>query len=57
MNESNEIDSSFSTLNENDFMDLILCGSDKFVNKKNQNILMCTINFIKDSQRSDENLL
>ena len=57
MNESNEIDSSFSTLNENDFMDLILYGSDKFVNKKNQNILMCTINFIKDSQRSDENLL
>ena len=57
MNESNEIDSSFSTLNGNDFMDLILYGSDKFVNKKNQNILMCTINFIKDSQRSDENLL
>ena len=57
MNELNEIDSSFSTLNENKFIDLILYGSDKFDDKKNHNILMSTIKFIKDSQRFDENLL
>ena len=57
MNELNEIDSSFSTLNENKFINLILYGSDKFDEKKNRNILMCTINFIKGSQRFDKNLL
>ena len=57
MNELNEIDSSFSTLNENKFIDLILYGSDKFDGKKNHSILMSTIKFIKDSQRFDENLL
>ena len=36
MNELNEIDSSFSTLNKNKFIDLILYGSDKFDDKKNQ---------------------
>ena len=34
MNELNEIDSSFSTLNENNFIDLILHGNDKFDDKK-----------------------
>ena len=57
MNELNETDSSFSTLNGNKFVDLILYGSDKFDNKKNHNILMCTIKFIKGSQRFDKNLL
>ena len=57
MNELNEIDSSFPTLNENKFIDLILYGSDKFDDKKNRNILMSTIKFIKDSQKFDENLL
>ena len=57
MNELNEIDSSFSTLNENKFIDLILYGSDKFDHKKNHNILMSTIKFTKDSERFDENLL
>ena len=57
MNELNEIDSSFSTLNENKFIDLTLYDSDKFDDKKNHNILMFTIKFIKDSQRFDENLL
>ena len=56
-NELNEIDSSFSTLNENKFIDLILYGSDKFDDKKNRNILMCTIKFIKGSQRFHENQL
>ena len=57
MNELNEIDSSFSALNENKFIDLILHGSNKFDEKKNHNILMFTIKFIKDSRRFDENLL
>ena len=34
MNELNEIDSSFSTLNENNFIDLILHGNNKFDDKK-----------------------
>ena len=35
MNELNEIESSFSALNENKFIDLILYGSDKFDDKRN----------------------
>ena len=57
MTELNEIDSSFSTLNENMFIDLILYGSDKFDDKKSHNILMYTIKFVKGSERFDENLL
>ena len=57
MNELNEIDSPFSTLNENKLIDLLLYGYDKFDDKKNRNILMLTIKFIKGSQRFDENLL
>ena len=57
MNELNETDSSFSTLNKNKFIDLILYGSDEFDDKKNHNILISTIKFIKDSQRFDENPL
>ena len=34
MNELNEIDSSFSTMNENKFIDLILYGSGKFDDKR-----------------------
>ena len=57
MNELNEIDSSFSTPNEKKFIYLILYDSDKLADKKNRRDLMCTIKFIKDSQRFDENLL
>ena len=57
MNELNEIDSSFSTLNENKFIDLLLYCSDEFDDKKYHNILMSTIKSTKDSQRFDENLL
>ena len=55
MNELNETGSSFSTLNDNKFIDLILYGVDKFEDKKNHNILMSTMKFIKDSQRFDKN--
>ena len=57
INDLNEVDSSFCTLNENKFIDLILYGSDKFDAKKSHNILMSTIKFISNSQRFDENLL
>ena len=40
MTDLNEIDSFFSTLNENKFIDLILYGSNKFDDKKNYSILM-----------------
>ena len=43
MNELNEINSSFSTLNENKLIDLILNGSDKFDDKKKNNTLMTTL--------------
>ena len=57
MNELNEIESSFSALNENKFIDLILYGSDKFDDKKKYKILICTIKFINGSQRFEEKLL
>ena len=53
MNELNESYSYFSTRNENNFIDLILYGSDKCDDKKNH----ATIKFINGSQRFEENLL
>ena len=47
MNDLNEIDSSFSTLNDNKFIDFNLQGSDKFDDKKKSNILMSTLKFLK----------
>ena len=38
MNDLNETVSSFSTLNDNKFIDLIFYGSDRFDDKKNRNI-------------------
>ena len=57
INELNEVGISFSSLNENKFIDLILYGSEKFDDKKNDKILISTIKFIKDSQRFNEKLL
>ena len=57
MNDLNEIDSSFSTLNDNTIIDSILYRNDKFEDKKDRIILMSTIQFIKDSHRFDEHLL
>ena len=51
MNGLDKIDYSFSKVNENKFIDLILYGSDKLDDKKNHNILMFIIKIIKDSQR------
>ena len=58
MNDFNEIHSSFSKLNDNDFIFLVYDGSDKFDEKNNHNILMSTIKFfIKISRRLEEHLL
>ena len=48
INDLKESESSFSTLNENKFINLNFFGSNKLDDKKCQNILMCTIKFIKD---------
>ena len=55
MNELDETNSFFSTQNKNNFLDLILYVSDKFDDKKNHNILMCTIKLIKVSQGFENN--
>ena len=40
MNDLNEVDSSFSTLNENRFIDFVSCGSNKFDSKTSRKILI-----------------
>ena len=59
MNDLNEIDCCFSTLNENKSIDLVLHDSDKFKGKKKKkkDILVSTIKFIKDCKRFDEHQL
>ena len=51
MNTLNQIDFSFSILDENKFIDLILYGSDKFDDNNNHKISVPTIKFIKDWQK------
>ena len=48
MNTLNQIDFSFSILDENKFIDLILYGSDKFDDNNKHKISVPTIKFIKD---------
>ena len=43
-------------VSDNNLIGLLLHGDDKFDDKKNKEILMSTIRFIKDSQRFDEQL-
>ena len=57
MNDLKEDDSSFSTLNDNKFIDLLLYANDKFDEKKNCNILISIIKFNKESQRFEEQQL
>ena len=40
MNDLNEVDSSFSKLNENKFIDFVLCGSNKFDCKTSRKIVI-----------------
>ena len=46
----------FSTICDNNLISLLLYGDDTFDETKNRKILMSTIRFIKNSQRSDEQL-
>lgn len=46
---------SFSTLIDNNVIDLVLYGSDIFYDKKNNNIFMITENFIKDLMNTYHN--
>ena len=57
INDFNETDNTFSARNNIKLIDLILYDNDKFDNKKNRKILICTKKLIEDSQRFDEHLL
>ena len=49
MNDLMIIDRSLSSLSQDKLISILLYGSDAFDNKKNRKILICTIQFIKDS--------
>ena len=53
MNDLNIIDTTISSLNETNLVDLLLFGDIKYDSTTNQKILQATINFIKDSTRFD----
>ena len=55
MNDLINIDRSLPSLSQKDkLISILLYGSDAFDNKKNHKILICTIQFIKDSHRFDD---
>ena len=57
MNDLINIDRSLPSLSQKDkLISILLYGSDAFDNKKNHKILICTIQFIKDSHRFDNSL-
>ena len=57
MNDFINIDRSLPSLSQKDkLISILLYGSDAFDNKKNHKILICTIQFIKDSHRFDNSL-
>ena len=43
VNNLNEVDSSFSTLNNKNFVDLLFYGNEKFDEENNCSILICTV--------------
>ena len=56
MNDLENIPISFSMVNDNSLISLLLYGDDKFDDTKNRKIFMSTIRFVKDLQRYDEQL-
>ena len=56
MSELLNIDSSLPTENDEKLLDILLYRNSRFNTITNQNILICTLKFIKDSHRFD-NLL
>ena len=56
MNDLMNIDRSLPSLSQDNLIIIQLYDSDAFDNKKNRNILICTIQFIKDSHKFDDSL-
>ena len=56
MNDLINIDRSLQLLSQDKIISILLYGSDALDNKKNRKILICTIQFIKDSHRFDDSL-
>ena len=57
INDLMNIDRSLPSLGQDKLISILLYGSDAFDNKKNHKILICTIQFNKDSHRYDDSLL
>ena len=51
MNDLMNIDRSLPLLSQDKLISILLYGSDDFDNKNSRKILICTIQFIKDSHR------
>ena len=56
MNDLINIDRSLPLLSQDKIISILLYGSDALDNKKNRKILICTIQFIKDSHKFDDSL-
>ena len=56
MNDLMNIDRSLPSLSQDKLISVLLYGSDAFDNKKNRKILICTVQFIKNSHRFDDSL-
>ena len=56
MNDLMNIDRSLPSLSQDKLISSLLYGNDAFDNKKNLKILICTIQFLKDSHRFDDSV-
>ena len=56
MSELLNIDGSLPTENDEKLLDILLYRNSRFNTITNQNILICTLKFIKDSHRFDNSL-
>ena len=56
MNDLMNTNRSLPSLSQDKLISILLYGSNAFDNKKNRKILICTIQFIKDSHRFDDSL-
>ena len=56
MNDLMNIDRSLPSLSLDNLIIILLYDSDAFDNKKNRKILICTMQFIKDSHKFDDSL-
>ena len=56
LNELNTIEPSLISLNDNEFVEILIFGNPNFSNDINQKILKCTISFLKNTKRFDDPL-